>query len=125
MRPMTARSRTLGLDGKMGSIARIGKAAVRMLKGTDAALQGVELSAVALATAGAAVAAVVGLPAYLIWRLVQSGHLVAGAVLLGTVCLLAANLARDLKRREVGWVSATLATAVTVWCVYVALMVIG
>ena len=106
-------------------MTRTGKAAVRVLKGTNALLDAAELGLVALAVAAAAVAGVIGLPVYLIWHLSRSGHLVAAALLLGAVCLLAVNVVRDVKRREFGWVSATVAAVLTVWCAYVAVFVIA
>ena len=108
----------------MGALVRVGKAAVSALKASSALLDLAELSVVTLAGAGAAVAAVVGLPAYLIWHLARTGHVLAGVLVLGAVGVLALNLVRDLKRRELGWISSMVAAIVTVWCAFVILRVV-
>jgi len=100
----------------MGSITRIAKAGAKAFKGASEVVEAAELGVVGVATA----AGVVGVPAYLIWVLMRSGHRAAAMLLIAVVGLIALNFVRDWRRRELSWLSAVVLAIVTVGCVYVA-----
>jgi len=108
----------------MGALVRVGKAAMGAVKGAGTLVELAELSVVALVGAGAALVAVVGLPAYLAWDLMHSGHVAGGVTVLGVVALLALNAVRDVRRRELSWLSAIVGAIVAVWCAYVIIRVV-
>jgi hypothetical protein len=108
----------------MASLGGVARKTGRVLEGTSELLGFAELGVVALVVVGAVVAGVVGFPIYAVWQLVRSGHIAAAVLLGGGIGLLALNALRDVKRRELSWLSAIVAAVLTLWCVYVAFVVV-
>jgi hypothetical protein len=104
----------------MALMGNVAKAAVKVIEGASELLDIAEVGVVGLIVVGALGAGVVGAPAYAVWQAVRSGHIVAAVLLLGGIALLTLNAIRDMKRRELSWLSAVIAAVLTLWCVYVA-----
>ena len=104
----------------MASLKGVARKTGKILRGTSELLDFAELGVVALVV----VAGVFGLPADAVWHSIRSGHIVAAVLLVCGIGILALNVIRDVKRRELSWLSAVVGAALTLGCAYVAFVVV-
>ena len=107
----------LAFDGNMPSLRSLAKS-------IDSSLDLAEAGVLAFVIAAIVAIVIVGLPAYTVWLLFHADRPIAAVIIIVAVVAIAISVMRDLRSRQLGWISALLAAGRTLASAYVGLRVI-